>query len=140
MTMRPRAFAAVFDCALASASPHTLGEQRALARPVFGRASCHAVSSGPLRVACLSFGFVDTDLPDDRCRRCCQSVEPASATRLSWGGRHRGVSRDPVSAPPPAGLPLAGQPAAKPQIFGSGKNGAGQFQVELSPIVTTARS
>ena len=31
----------------------------------------------PLPVACLSFGFVDNDLPDSRCRRCCQSVAPA---------------------------------------------------------------
>ena len=32
----------------------------------------------PLRLACLPFGFVDADLPDSRCRRCRQSVEPAN--------------------------------------------------------------
>ena len=37
----------------------------------------------PLRVACLSFGFVDADLPDSRCRRCRQSVEPANTSLLT---------------------------------------------------------
>ena len=46
-TMRPRAFASVFDCALASASPRPPGEQRAPTRPGFGHASCCAASSGP---------------------------------------------------------------------------------------------
>ena len=37
----------------------------------------------PLRVACLSFGFVDADLPDSRCRRCRQSVESANTSLLT---------------------------------------------------------
>ena len=37
----------------------------------------------PLCVACLSFGFVDADLPASRCRRCRQSVEPANTSLLT---------------------------------------------------------
>ena len=37
----------------------------------------------PLRVACRSFGFVDTDLHDGRCGRCRQSVEPANTSLLT---------------------------------------------------------
>ena len=59
----------------------------------------------PLRVACLSFGFFDADLPDSRCRRCRQSVELANTSLLT-------ARR----------LRPAGQPSAEPKIFGSGKN------------------
>ena len=37
----------------------------------------------PLSVACLSFGFVDADLPDSRCCRCPQSVQPANTSLLT---------------------------------------------------------
>ena len=39
-TLGPRARASVFDCAVACASHRPPGEQRALARPGFGHASC----------------------------------------------------------------------------------------------------
>ena len=52
-----------------------------------------------LRVACLSFGFVDSDLPDSlsRCRRCRQSVERANTSLLTarrfWPAGRRPASR-----------------------------------------------
>ena len=46
-------------------------------------ARCLPPRPAPLRVACLSFGFVDADLPDSRCRRCRQSVEPANTSLLT---------------------------------------------------------
>ena len=77
----PWAFASVFDCALASAS--SPGEQRALARPGFGRVSCCTAFPAPLSVACPSFGFVDANLPDSRRGRCRQSVELANTSLLT---------------------------------------------------------
>ena len=45
------------------------------------RVSLCVVLSGP--VACLSFGFVDADPSGSRCRRSCQSVEPANTSLLT---------------------------------------------------------
>ena len=60
---------------------------RGAARPLPGRASATHLAvqprPAPLRVACLSFGFVDADLPDSRCRRCRQSVESANTSLLT---------------------------------------------------------
>ena len=63
-------------------------------------ARCLPPRPAPLRVACLSFGFVDADLPDSRCRRCRQSDQPASTFLLTA---------------PPACRTSAGQPSAEPK-------------------------
>ena len=60
----------------------------------------------------LSFGLVDADLPDSRCRRRRQSVDPANSSLLT-ACRFRMVER-----------PKAGQPSAEPRAFRTKTNDA----------------
>ena len=66
-------------------TPTTRGAARPSSLP--GRASAARLAvqprPAPLRVACLSSGVVDASLPDSRCRRCRQSVEPADPPLLT---------------------------------------------------------
>ena len=98
--------------------PKRLAAVRGARSSLPGRASSTRLAAqprpAPLRVACLSSGVVDASLPDSRCRRCRQSVEPANfpllAARCSpgWGEADARTHRRERSRPLGHGLEAAG--------------------------------